>query len=261
MARAKRMSVVDPAPFRTSHRSPKPKRASALADLIEMDILKSGWPVGQILGSEPDLVDRYEVSRAVFREAVRLLEQREVAEMRRGPGGGLIITAPEASAVQRAASTLLRYQKVDVTQLIDARVDIELACLQLAIDRLDEDDVAFLRTMIEEEAQLISGDSETRELRNFHVELASMSRNKPMSLFVSILTELQAEFSPQMIGDEMAREGHGVSSTDAGASHRAHAAIVDAIVTGDVALAVHRMRRHLNAISEFSTGYVRQPRR
>lgn len=245
-------------PFHTQG-TQKPKRASVLADRIEIDVLESGWPVGGVFGSEPELIDRYRVSRAVFREAVRLLEQRQVAEMRRGPGGGLVVTAPEASAVRRAASTLLRYQRADVGQLIEARINIELACLQLAVDRIDEDDVVFLRDLLAEEQGMISNDGETSKLRNFHVELAALSRNKPMSLFVSILTELQAEFSPHVIRDEISASRDAVSAVDASQSHRAHAAIVDAMVIGDSGLAIHRMRRHLMAILAFTSDYQRQP--
>ena len=48
-------------------------------------------------------------ARAVFREAVRLLEQDGVAQMRRGPGGGLVVTAPRASSVARAAALHLQF--------------------------------------------------------------------------------------------------------------------------------------------------------
>ncbi len=58
-----------------------------------------GWPVGEVLGSEADLLERYQVSRAVFREAVRLVEHQQVARTRRGPGGGLVITEPTIGAV------------------------------------------------------------------------------------------------------------------------------------------------------------------
>lgn len=46
--------------------------------------------MGQSLGPEAELLDRYQVSRAVFREAVRILEHQQIARTRRGPGGGLV---------------------------------------------------------------------------------------------------------------------------------------------------------------------------
>jgi DNA-binding FadR family transcriptional regulator len=251
--------AVHASPPLHTRQSQKPKRASTLADQIESDVLKSGWPVGSVLGSEPDLIDRYQVSRAVFREAVRLLEQREVAQMRRGPGGGLVVTAPEVSAVRQAASTLLRYQQVDIGQLSEARVNIELACLRLVVDRVDEDDITYLRDLLDEEANMIVRGGETSNLRNFHAELAALSRNKPMSLFVSILTELEAEFAPHIIRDQISLSKEALPEAAANESHRAHAAIVDAVIIGDLGLAAHRMRRHLLAILEFTSEYQRQP--
>jgi DNA-binding FadR family transcriptional regulator len=234
---------------------PKPKRASGLADDIEAEINSSRRAVGEVIGSEPELILRFGVSRAVFREAVRLLEQREVAFMRRGPGGGLVVTAPQESVVRRAAATLLRFENVQLKELVEARIDIELACLTLTVQRLDESGIAHLRELVEHEATLIRSRGSTSELRNFHVELASLSNNRPLWLFVSILTDLQGEFSPPDIGS-LQSESRRLAPADAAASHSAHAAIVEAVVSGDLAVAIHRMRRHLAAVSDFSHEYV-----
>lgn len=237
----------------------KQKMASSLADQIEDDIATAGWQVGALLGSEPDLIERYQVSRAIFREAVRLLEQREVALMRRGPGGGLLVTGPEPSVVSRSAATLLRYQNVDVAELSQARLEVELACLRLSVLRLDEADIAFLRGLVQEEEDMARGVGDTRQLRNFHVAVASLSGNKPLALFVGILTDLQAEFSPATIQSVDQEAGDGLTTGEVHASHTAHAGIVDAMVIGDAGLAVHRMRRHLQAISHFSSAYLSRP--
>lgn len=55
------------------------KRAAKVADRIIEDVMVLGWPVGEVLGSESELLERYNVSRAVFREAVRLIEHQQVA--------------------------------------------------------------------------------------------------------------------------------------------------------------------------------------
>ena len=47
-----------------------PTLASVIARRIEDDVVERGWPVGEVLGSETDLLERFGVSRAVFREAV-----------------------------------------------------------------------------------------------------------------------------------------------------------------------------------------------
>jgi DNA-binding FadR family transcriptional regulator len=79
-----------------------PKRAEATARRVLRDVVAAGWPVGELLGSEPDLMARYGVSRPVLREAVRLLEHHRIARMRRGPGGGLFVVEPGLDAAAGA---------------------------------------------------------------------------------------------------------------------------------------------------------------
>ncbi|WP_342666184.1 GntR family transcriptional regulator [Mycobacterium genavense] len=59
------------------------KLGSTIARDIEADIVRRGWPVGESLGSEHAVQQRYGVSRSVLREAVRLVEHHQVARMRR----------------------------------------------------------------------------------------------------------------------------------------------------------------------------------
>src|SRR4051794_26464474 len=85
------------------------KLASKIARDIEAEIVRRGWAIGESLGSEPALQERFGVSRSVLREAVRLVEHHQVARMRRGPGGGLIICEPDAGPATRAVVIYLEY--------------------------------------------------------------------------------------------------------------------------------------------------------
>ena len=49
------------------------------------------------------------MSRSVLREAVRLVEHHQVARMRRGPNGGLLICEPDAGPATRAVVIYLEY--------------------------------------------------------------------------------------------------------------------------------------------------------
>ena len=86
-----------------------PKLSSVVARRIEDEVVAQGWPVGTVLGSETDLLERFGVSRAVLREAVRLVEHTGAARMRRGPGGGLIVSEPNRSAVVSAMGLWFSY--------------------------------------------------------------------------------------------------------------------------------------------------------
>src|ERR1700728_3311882 len=126
------------------------KRAAKVADLIIEDVMALDWPVGEVLGSETELLERYQVSRAVFREAVRLLEHQQVARTRRGPGGGLVITEPTVGAVIDAVVLYLHRVDARLDELFEARVILEQIACQLASERTDERDLEALRTFTDE---------------------------------------------------------------------------------------------------------------
>src|SRR3984893_16698345 len=101
---------------------PASKRAARVADRIVGDVIARGWPVGELLGSELELVVRYQASRAVFREAVRLVEHQQVARTRRGPGGGLVITEPTVDAVIDAVVLYLYRAEARLDEVFEARL-------------------------------------------------------------------------------------------------------------------------------------------
>ncbi len=120
------------------------KLAETIAERIELRIIDQGWPVGEVIGSESALLAEYGVSRAVLREAIRLLEHHHVAQMRRGPGGGLVVTDPDPAVMTRAAAVYLRYRQVDPEQLFRARIALETAAVHDAAQRIDEEGIAKL---------------------------------------------------------------------------------------------------------------------
>ena len=77
--------------------------ANELADVIRRTGLKSG----ALVASEQDLRVRHDVGRSVLRQAARILEERGVAVMKRGAGGGLIVAPPDPESAGRALAILL----------------------------------------------------------------------------------------------------------------------------------------------------------
>src|SRR6202041_3802268 len=134
------------------------KRAAKVADLIIEDVMALGWPVGEVLGSETDLLERYQVSRAVFREAVRLVEHQQVARTRRGPGGGLVVTEPTVDAVIDAVVLYLYRAEARLDELFEARLVLEDIAIGLASARLEEQDLATLRVFAEDAQPLPPAD-------------------------------------------------------------------------------------------------------
>lgn len=101
---------------RADHRlgSGRPKMAQLIADGLRADIATGRLPCGDRLPMEHELIAKYGVSRAVVREALRLLESIGLIDVKRGPKGGAVVTTHRTSSVVRDAM-LLSLQLADVT--------------------------------------------------------------------------------------------------------------------------------------------------
>ncbi|MDE3205063.1 MAG: FadR family transcriptional regulator [Acidobacteriota bacterium] len=215
----------------------KTKRAATVADSIVADVIARGWPVGQVLGSEPELLERYGVSRAVFREAVRLVENQQVARMRRGPGGGLVVAEPTVEAIIDATVLYLYRAGTRLDEVFEARMVLEDLVCQLAPSRCDETHLAALQQVLAEESA-----GTVTDHRALHAVLAAATLNPALGLFTEILNRVTTLYFGSM---------NSVSPKVGEASRLAHVRIVEAVAAGDEGLARHRMRRHLEAEADF----------
>jgi DNA-binding FadR family transcriptional regulator len=98
------------------------KSGPRLAYRITAEIRRRLLPVGASIGSEQELVSRYGVSRAVFREAVRMLEFFGVVEVRRGKDGGLVVAEMDPEGTIGSALLYLDYAGIDPRQAQALRV-------------------------------------------------------------------------------------------------------------------------------------------
>ncbi len=225
------------------------KLAELTSEKIEMSIIEMGWPVGRVIGSEADLLAEYGVSRAALREAIRLLEHHNVAYMRRGPGGGLVVAEPDPDAMAHAAAVYLRFRKVNPPDLFEARIALEIAAARGAAEHIDEAGIVKLRAALEHEAEFVGGESDAT-IHDFHVVVAELSGNPALHLFINVLTQLSAASFLGTTAMFDKRAARSVSSSkEVEEVHRVHEAIADAIIAGDAAVAQHRTLRHLNALA------------
>lgn len=218
------------------------KLAAQVARQLEDEIIDRRWPVGQSLGSETELQERFGVSRSVLREAVRLLEHHEVARMHRGRGGGLVVCAPDASPATRALVIYLEYVGTSVEDLLRARLLLEPLAARLAAETVTEDGIDGLRAVLaREQAQI--GEPGWSANDEFHVTLGRLSGNAVLRLFIEVLTRLTVSY---------ARTSRRVSQEDLTAAKSSsaarHAEIADAVIAGDAAAAQIRLTTHLDEV-------------
>ncbi|MEV7981793.1 FCD domain-containing protein [Streptomyces sp. NPDC086519] len=236
-------TAVDREPADGETDIPVGKLAAQTAQRIEATVIRRGWPVGESLGSEVDLRERLGVSRAVLREAVRLVEHHQVARMRRGPGGGLIVCAPDAGPATRAMVIYLEYVGTSVTDLLQARRLLEPIAAGLAADRITEEGIATLRATLEAERDHWD-DPSVHSQDPLHPVLGQLSGNPVLHLFIDVLTRLTARYAHTSRRISRA-EMHAAKET----SHREHRAVVDAVVADDGARAQTELTAHLESVA------------
>jgi DNA-binding FadR family transcriptional regulator len=218
------------------------KLASTIARQIEADIVRRGWTVGESLGSEHALQQRYGLSRSVLREAVRLVEHHQVARMRRGPNGGLLICEPDAGPATRAVVIYLEYLGTTLGDLLNARLVLEPLAASLAAERIDEAGIDRLRAVLREEERWKPGLPAPRD--EFHIALAERSKNPVLQLFINVLMRLTTRYALQSRTDSA---GEAVEALDY--MHHDHSELVAAVTAGDSARAKTLSERHVEAVT------------
>ncbi|HKE72727.1 MAG TPA: FCD domain-containing protein [Acidimicrobiales bacterium] len=214
------------------------KLGERVAMTIADDIERSGWQEGSVFGSSADLMERYGVSLAVLREAVRILEHYGAVTTKRGPGGGLVIIRPDWQSIVRAAELELDHEGVTLPQLLDARAALEMESVRLAAARIDDEVAEDLRAALAADP---IGSANPADFHEVHRHLATASGSRPLALFVDVLTELTMAHVPRRRRSQSERDAIWAEVS------KAHTAIVDAVIAGEVPLAQRRMLRHLEA--------------
>lgn len=214
------------------------KMAEAVAFVLRDHIETARWPVGEVLGSESELIERFGVSRAILREAVRILEHHGAVKTKRGPHGGILVCEPDGAAIVRSARMFLEYEGVTPSNLSETRSVVEVAVARLATERQTPELAIQLKAALEREAA--SGDAAV-SFGSLHHVIASGTANRLLVLFVDVMGEL---VPPHLRPERRNPQGQAELSAEV---HRVHQLLVGAILEGDVDQVGKRMRRHMAA--------------
>jgi DNA-binding FadR family transcriptional regulator len=166
------------------------KRSERLAQQIQDDIVSSGWPVGQHLGSEPELLARYKVSRSVFRETVRILEQHGVVEMRQGRHSGLKVDSPRPDVVIARARTYFQHANVSRADVRPLQTALERSAAGLVAQRPEAAEIGARLAALAEAPLPIDATAVRQRLRGFYFGLLDACPGVITTLLLRILAEL-----------------------------------------------------------------------
>ena len=149
---------------------------------VEEAILQGRLKAGNRLPAERELVEIFKASRGTLREALRVLEQKGLIDIKTGVKGGAVVKDLTTRQVSESLALLIRSQKASLRDLAEFREGVEGMVAALAVERATKEDVRQLKSLLKEaKTHLDAGtegwDAFIRVDNQIHMALARMARN------------------------------------------------------------------------------------
>ena len=163
-----------------------------VAESLRELILAGKLQRGDALPPERELAERFGVSRATVREALRVLQLWGLIETRRG--GGNYVSLPSLEHIVAPLSTILQHNRALQDELLDARLVFEPSVCWLAAQRRTAEDLAAIEAIIERQARRVEqGELAVEEDSAFHLALAEATHNRVIPRLIQTINDLLLE--------------------------------------------------------------------
>ncbi len=203
-----------------------------IKELIFEGVLKSG----DKLPSEADLAEQFNVGRQTVREALRILELSGFIIVKKGFGGGTIVKNNISGKITNLLSDAFRMEKVSVDEFTAARLTIEKAILNNAIDKADDQDIKDLRENIDRTKDLIAKKEIATDLNfEFHSLLAKASKNKVFIILERAINAIHYGIRSRRVADPKTSR----------IAVQAHEKILDALIEKRRETGIQLLEKHI----------------
>lgn len=211
------------------------KLSEQIADQLEDEIIANG-KIGDRLPSEQQLSERFESSRTIVREALKILRARGLTDSR--TGSGVYITRPDVQDLSHMISRMiLMDEDIDYRSIYETRYFLEAATARCAAERATEEDFDCMQRILNALLNRNLGVLERRDLDfEFHQVIARCSKNP----LLAMLVETMSNVFKDVIKTGIFVEG-GIDD-----SIIRHQRILDALRDRDAALAEKMVYEHLD---------------
>lgn len=160
-----------------------------VVDQIQEAIIDGSLKPGDTLPSEMKLKEMFETSRGTIREALRVLEQKGLLEIKVGVGGGATVKAVDTKNISESLDLLIQYRKVELEHLAEFREGVEGTVTAIAAKRAEKKDIERLKTYLKKARGLL--DKNDVGWRDFiqididlHIAIAEIAANP---IFTAVL--------------------------------------------------------------------------
>jgi GntR family transcriptional repressor for pyruvate dehydrogenase complex len=213
-----------------------------IADQIEQRILNGELRSGDRLPTERVLAEQFQASRTAVREAMKILAQKGLVEMRPGRGTIVINGAPEA--MQNSIGLVMKLQVGEVggsDNLVEVREILETEIAALAAARATEDEIAAMREAIRVmDLSLSDADAYIAADNQFHRALAKATQNSLILILIDSIVNPLSEQRKHIFAVE--------GGPERGQFH--HRRILESIIRRNPENARAAMHAHLQQVRE-----------
>lgn len=206
---------------------------------IEGLIEKGHLKVGDQLPPERTLADIFKVSRHTVREAIRILEQKQILKSRPG-SGTFVVTEDESSLVEFLTDSLCR-KKSKLLDIFQFRRMLEPQIAALAAQNATAESIGKIENA-QQAYQAVRDDPKSLKEKDqlFHLALARATGNAVLLQVMERLTDVLGECRVELSQSPDRRR----------VSIKGHARIVAAVRRRDLDAAHYAMNEHLDGIEK-----------
>ena len=111
-----------------------------VVEQIQEAIIQGQLKVGDRLPAERELKEMLQTSRSTLREALRVLEQKGLIEIKLGMGGGAVVKAVTSDLVAESLDLLIRSHQVSLRHIAEFRERVEGDVVMLATSPMTKAD-------------------------------------------------------------------------------------------------------------------------
>jgi len=169
------------------------KTGETVAAGIRRRIATGDLKIGDRLPTEEELTESFGIARTTLREGLRILESQGLIQIKRGRGGGAIVTMPDLDRLAEPLAVMLQLRHTTSGDLDEARRLIEPQMAAWLAKNHTEDDLAALRAAVG--AATAAADSDDRERFGFaaaqmHSTIIERAGNNTLSVISQLLHKL-----------------------------------------------------------------------
>jgi GntR family transcriptional repressor for pyruvate dehydrogenase complex len=161
-----------------------------VVNAIKEAIISGTYQPGEQLPGEIELSNQFGVSRPVVREAMMSLKSRGFLEIRRGKGGGSYVSNLDQLFFKENFTDLVRLKKIQVDDLVQARLFIEPEVVKLVVANATDQDLNKIQKNLIEFEETTDPDIRARLVTEYH-KLIGRSCGNPL---YSVLMESIMDF-------------------------------------------------------------------